>query len=81
MPYIPQEERDAIDNFEMLPATPGQLNYLLTVTVLDYIESNGAGYTAFNDAIGALEACKLELYRRHVAPYEDGKIEKNGDVG
>lgn len=80
MPYITQTERDAIDNFEMLPETPGQLNYLLTVTVLDYIDSKGSGYTAFNDAIGALEACKLELYRRHVAPYEDSKIVSNGDL-
>lgn len=80
MPYITQTERDFIDSYGE-PETPGQLNYLLTITVLDYIDSKGSGYTAFNDAIGALEACKLELYRRHVAPYEDAKIEKNGDVG
>jgi hypothetical protein len=30
--------------------------------------------------IGALENCKMELYRRKIAPYEDIKIEENGDV-
>ena len=31
-------------------------------------------------AIGALEAAKLEFYRRVVAPYEDQKMLDNGDV-
>lgn len=30
--------------------------------------------------LGMLECCKMELYRRHVAPYEDEKIIENGDV-
>lgn len=30
--------------------------------------------------LAALEAAKLEFYRRQVAPYEDKKIESNGDV-
>lgn len=79
MPYINQDARDAIDSGE-IPVTAGELNYLLTVTVLEYIAFNGKSYSSFNDAIGALEACKLELYRRHAAPYEDEKIAENGDV-
>jgi hypothetical protein len=27
-----------------------------------------------------LECCKLELYRKIAAPYEDIKIQENGDV-
>jgi hypothetical protein len=34
----------------------------------------------YNDAIGALEGAKLELYRRYVSAYEDDKIKENGDV-
>ena len=30
--------------------------------------------------VGVLECAKLELYRRMAAPYEDEKIEDNGDV-
>lgn len=29
---------------------------------------------------GAIECCKLELYRRAVVPYENGKRLENGDV-
>jgi hypothetical protein len=79
MPYITQDARDAIDSGE-IPLTAGELNYLLTVTVLEYLEFNGRSYSSMNDVIGALEACKLEFYRRHVAPYEDEKIAENGDV-
>lgn len=32
------------------------------------------------DAVGALECCKLEFYRRVAVPYEDRKIKSNGDV-
>jgi hypothetical protein len=79
MPYIPQDDREALDA-GYVPTTPGELNYLFTSIALEYLEENGTNYQHFNDIIGALEGCKLELYRRHVAPYEDKKIEENGDV-
>ena len=37
-------------------------------------------YQTMNDIIGALEGAKLEFYRRVVVPYENDKIEQNGDV-
>jgi hypothetical protein len=46
----------------------------------DYIKDKGLSYQTLNDVLGALEGCKLELYRRQVAPYEDKKIQANGDV-
>lgn len=79
MPYIKQEDRDYIDGYGD-PSTAGELNYLLTCIVHQYWDENGQNYQAFNDIIGALEGCKLELYRRKVAPYEDMKIKENGDV-
>lgn len=79
MPYIKQEDRDMIDEGAR-PDTPGELNYLLTLCLLDYVEDKGESYQTYNDIIGALEACKLEFYRRRVAPYEDLKIAENGDV-
>jgi hypothetical protein len=33
-----------------------------------------------NSMIGALECCKLELYRRLAAPYEDQVLDANGDA-
>jgi len=83
MPYITQEDRE-----EMVwrsPENAGELNYILTRIVLEYLTSNPetsykANYQRYNDAMGALEGCKLELYRRAIAPYEDKKIQENGDV-
>ena len=37
-------------------------------------------YHWYNRMMGMMECCKLELYRRLVAPYEDVKIIENGDV-
>lgn len=50
--------------------------------VMKYLRRNDGIYTYkdLNDAIGALEACKLEFYRRVIVPYEDQKIKSNGDV-
>ena len=39
-----------------------------------------SNYADINSAIGVLECAKLELYRRQAAPYEDKKIEENGEV-
>lgn len=79
MPYIMQEDRDKLDLGAADPTTPGELNYLVTMMALRYL-GRRPNYQRFNDVIGALEAAKLELYRRMVAPYEDEKIKANGDV-
>ena len=79
MPYIKQADRERVDLGWTLE-NAGELNYLFTTAAHEYWELNGQNYQAFNDIIGALEGCKLELYRRKVAPYEDKKIEENGDV-
>lgn len=84
MPYITQEDRQQL--LSRVPANAGELNYVITTVVRAYI-SQGANdgsynfnYQKLNDVIGALEGCKLEFYRRVVAPYEEQKAEINGDV-
>jgi len=54
----------------------GHLNYFL-FKLAKVCCCNYAQYAAF---IGELESAKLEIYRRFVAPYEDKKIQENGDV-
>jgi hypothetical protein len=84
MPYIKEADREKfkplIENLEGLCKTPGELNYFFTRIAHMYLNDNGLNYQKINDVIGALEGCKLELYRQHVAPYEDKKIEENGNV-
>ena len=79
MPYITQAAREELFQ-DRSPNTAGELNFVLTDIIWEYWNVNGKNYQAFNDIIGALEACKLELYRRQVVPYENKKIEENGDV-
>lgn len=83
MPYIKKDRRaslsEIISSYDS-PENAGELNYIFTILSLQYISEHGSTYQKFNDVIGALEAAKLELYRRRVAPYEDEKIKENGDV-
>ena len=84
MPYIKQEDRHFFDekiSFNNIAIqTPGELNYFLSKIVDHYISAHGKNYNSINDVIGVLECTKLELYRRIVAPYEDSKMQQNGDV-
>ena len=79
MPYIKQSDRE---KFKILgiPETAGQLNYLFTKISLSYIDSKELSYQLYNDVIGALEGCKLELYRKQISDYEDKKIIENGEI-
>ena len=82
MPYIKEEQRQEIMDGRM-PADAGELNYFLTMCLLNYITEHtkdAPNYAMYNEVIGVLECLKLEFYRRAVAPYEDVKSESNGDV-
>lgn len=59
---------------------PGELNFLLTKTILSYINIKGVCYDTFNDVLGVLSAIDYEIKRRMLGPYEDKKIEENGDI-
>ena len=77
MPYLTDEDKMLALGW---PERPAELNYRFTVLINDYIQRKGESYQTYNDIIGALECCKLELYRRKIVPYEDKKIKENGDV-
>lgn len=80
MPYINKERRGGLDNNNISPRIAGELNYMFTKTIIKYIKNNGESYQIYNEIIGALECCKLEIYRRLIAKYEEQKIKQNGDV-
>lgn len=84
MPYVSSEARDRLASGDP-PDGAGELNYAVTKLVDAYLsraaERDGrTRYAHLNEVIGVLECAKLELYRRVAAPYEDEKIEENGDV-
>jgi len=84
MPYIRKDMRPAFDKHlkALGPHTTsaGDLNYCITVLVHEYLKAHGKSYSVMNDCIGVLDAAKMEFYRRIVVPYEDQKIEENGDI-
>lgn len=89
MPYIQPAERPRLEAIAevaiplLSPGTPGyagRLNFLISRILNDSLEITGVTYTQLNEIIGVLECAKQELYRRVLAPYEDKKIEENGDV-
>lgn len=79
MPYISKSRRTALEPSGK-PETAGELNYAVTRLVDRYLSEKGLRYQNINEAIGVLECAKLELYRRIAAPYEDKKIQEEGDV-
>jgi hypothetical protein len=62
-----------------MPETAGEINYIITRLVSAYFKRYPS-YQSINDVLGALEGAKLEFYRRVVGPYEDRKLQENGDV-
>jgi len=84
MPYIQEDDRTdlkwAIDDLEKNIDNAGKLNYVITCICLGYIYTKGEKYQNWNDVMGVLECSKQEMYRRFVAPYENKKIDENGDL-
>ncbi len=88
MPYIPEKDREALDYaiFDITArilaeeGTAGRMNYCISSMINMMIEKKGLSYSNLNEIVGALECIKMELYRRVAAPYEDIKIQENGDV-
>ena len=80
MPYIKKSTRLLLKRGDKQEEKCGELNYSISMLCLNYLHNHGKTYQTFNDIIGVLENAKLELYRRRISPYEDGAIERNGDL-
>jgi hypothetical protein len=81
MPYVTKDRRRELNGFiAEVPATSGELNYMLTECVKQYVLAHGLEYRTINDVLGALDGAAREFYDRIARPYEDKKIAANGDV-
>lgn len=85
MPYIKPEDRGKFNEEAVklgtLAECAGDLNYAITVIAHTYLKKKSIRYANINEVIGALECCKIELYRAIAANYEDDKVIENGSVG
>jgi len=84
MPYIKPKRRKAIAPIANMlldeVQEDGELNFaLFYMFKLDWV-NDGPSYWKARDFIGELNECIAEIRRRYLAPYEDKKIEENGDV-
>ena len=81
MPYIIPERRPALQPkpFEVAESA-GELNYQISCLLNDYIVHHGLSYNRTKDCTAACFDAAIEFSRRVVAPYENLKIEENGDV-
>lgn len=90
MPYIKQYERgqydrliqevvDALTRSGGVKPNVGHINYVLSSILWKMFDLNPRYETA-NDLAGVLTCVQAEFQRRKVAPYEDKKIEENGDI-
>jgi hypothetical protein len=87
MPYISQDKRPELDRIiepliEHLKALPegeqdGALNYSITKILKRLYPLK---YFHLNRALGVLTSVTQEFYRKVVGPYEDKKIQENGEV-
>jgi hypothetical protein len=86
MPYILQYIRAAVEieiqdmGLSWIPGNAGELNFVVSTFVANYIRETGLKYAHLNEMVGALECAKLELQRVVIGPYEDLKIAENGGV-
>jgi hypothetical protein len=86
MPYIPPMQRDGADSelqekgLKFIPTNAGELNFVVSTFIANYIHTKGLKYSVLNEMIGALECAKMELSRVIIGPYEDEKILENGPV-
>lgn len=84
MPYIKQEDRERFDELvtELSDKihNEGDLNYVITSLLHRQVDAMGECYKTYNALQGVMDCAGKEFYRRKVAPYEDKKIEENGDV-
>lgn len=92
MPYIKQELREELAPeifafiekvnkiYEQNPSNTrdGLLNYSFT-TMLHHIYPKNK-YHELNEIIGMMECMKQEFYRTRIGPYENEKMQENGDV-
>ena len=87
MPYIAPDHRvdiyqpnAGIINIDHIH-TVGDLNYAISMMCLSFVKKlGGMSYTNANSIVGVLDCAKEEFRRRMLNPYEDTKIEENGDV-
>jgi len=82
-PHISPDERERVFKTLEFPmmAEPGTLNFVITKAIQAYLsQKHEVRYADYNEVMGVLECCKMELYRMVISKYEDEKIKIHGSA-
>ena len=88
MPYINREDRAKYQTIlnelaSLIPQDrmqrPGHINYIVSL-LIEKVYGRQMRYADHNEVVGVLNCISDEFYRRKTAPYEDEKIETEGDL-
>ena len=82
MPYISPARgaRTTLASGARSAENSGELTFLITLLIIEYIENKGLDYQTITDVLGSLKGAELDLNRRIIAPYEQRKQYENGDA-
>lgn len=96
MPYIRQSKRKDIEDIVKLESflealedydlksklEVGDMNYIITKILHKYLHILHCipNYQDYNTVIGLIECIKQEFYNKKVIPYEELKLNENGDL-
>jgi hypothetical protein len=88
MPYIKRSDRAKYQGVleelsKLIPSDPmerpGHINYVVSL-LIQKVYGERLRYSQHNEVVGVLHCIVDEFYRRKTAPYEDEKIESEGDL-
>lgn len=88
MPYIEKAERIALgesgldqlcDEISNWDDHPGAFTYCIYRLILAWV-GDKIGYSKFSQACACVHDAEHEFRRRKLFPYEDTKIQENGDI-
>jgi mRNA-degrading endonuclease YafQ of YafQ-DinJ toxin-antitoxin module len=84
MPYIEKQSRKKFDKdskkLSQKIESAGELNYVITSLLHNYVEKKGLNYNILNEVQGVMSCATFEFNRVIISPYEDKKIQENGYV-
>lgn len=83
MPYIVNSRRlELVTDIvrTVVPLNKGELNYLISLLMHNYVKRAGLSYQNLSDAKGAAQDAAEEFSRTVMGPYEDRKRLENGSV-
>lgn len=92
MPYITEKERTELFKYAVKPTREsiaiamgnlaengGQLNYMISLAISEYLKHKGLNYATCQEIIGMLGIAKSEFIENVIIPYERLKSAENGN--